>query len=127
MTSRVVPEEVKEIIETELSDTSIETFINAANLTITKILDGADISSDQLKEIERWLTAHLIACTMERQVSKEALGQASVSYTGITQMGLNATLYGQQVKILDTTGLLAQQESQQGKLLASITAVKSFD
>ena len=127
MATRVSADEVKEILDTTLTDSAIEAFIGAANLTVTKILGDEDLTDDELKEIERWLTAHLIACTRERQIMKEAVGQASVTYAGVTKTGLDATLYGQQVKLLDTTGLLAQQESDLGKRQASIYAVTSFD
>lgn len=125
MTVRVSAEEVKEIIDTSLSDSAIEAFIGAANLTVTSLLGTSTaLSSDQLREIERWFSAHLIACSRERQIDKEGVGQATVSYSGKTDMGLDATLYGQQVKIMDTTGILA---SQVGKRSASIYAVTSFD
>lgn len=124
MTVRVTADEVKEIIDTSLSDSVIEAYIGAANITVTSYLSGTTLSDDALKEIERWLTAHLIACTRERQVDKEAVGQANVSYSGKTDMGLDATMWGQQVKLLDTTGTLV---STVGMRMASIYAVPNFD
>ena len=124
MTVRVSAEEVKEIIDASLSDSAIEAYIGAANLTVTGYLGGTTLSDDVLKEIERWLSAHLIACTRERQVDKEQVGQASVTYSGKSDMGLDATLWGQQCILLDTTGTLV---SIVGKRSASIYAIPNFD
>jgi hypothetical protein len=125
MGNRVSADDIKEILDTSLSDSSIEAFIQAANITITKWLStDSGLSSVQLKEIERWLSCHLIACTREKQVRAEEAGDASVTYQGTTGMGLDATFYGQQVKVLDTSGILA---AQMGKRQASIFAIESFD
>lgn len=125
MAVRVEAADVKEILDTSLTDATIETFISAASMTVSKYLDGvSSLTALQLKEIERWLAAHLIACSREKQVKSEAAGDASVSYQGVTGSGLDATLYGQQVKLLDTSGILAAQV---GRRAASIYAVTSFD
>lgn len=121
---RVTAPEVKEILDTNLSDPVIDTFINAANLTVTEILgDDTTLSSDQKKEIERWLTAHLVACTRQQQKQSEKLGEAAVTYQGQTGKGLDATFYGQQVKVLDTTGKIAARI---GKKAVKIHAITSF-
>lgn len=125
MANRITTDELKEIISTDLGDSVLEAFILAANLTVTEWLGSSTVlSSDQLKEIERWLSAHLLACTREQQAQSEDAGQASITYQGKTGMGLDATFYGQQVKLLDSTGILAQSV---GKKLASVYAVTSFD
>lgn len=124
MGARVTAEEVKEIIDTTLSDSSIEAYINAANLTVTRLLGSSVLEDEELKEVERWLTAHFIACTRERQPRAEQVGEAGITYQGYTGIGLDATLYGQQVKVLDTTGTLS---SQLGKRNVSVYAVTSFD
>lgn len=127
MSIRVTAEDVKQIIVTDKEDAVIEAFISAASLTVDAILADQDLTDDQLQEIERWLSAHLMACAVEPQIVKEQVGNASATYAGITKMGLNATLYGQQVKILDTTGLLAAQEEQLGRREASIYAIPGPD
>ena len=125
MAFRVNADEVKEIIDTSLSDPVIEAFISAANPTVTELLGSiTSLSAVQLKEIERWFTAHLIACTRERQIDKETTGQAGATYSGQTEMGLDATMYGQQVKVLDTSGIMAQRI---GKKLASVYAIPTTD
>jgi hypothetical protein len=125
MTLRVYGAEVKEILETDLSNSVIETFILAANLTVTELLgSNTDISDAQRTEIERWLAAHLIAATKEKQAKAEKAGEASITYQGETGMGLDGTMYGQQVKLLDTTGILAATV---GKRKPSLTAITSFE
>jgi len=53
--------------------------------------------------------AHFIATSREPQTQSESVGgEASVTYRGKTDMGLNATLYGQQALALDCSGLLAK-------------------
>lgn len=124
MALRVTSDEVKEILDTSLGDASIEAFIRAANLTVTKWLGSSALSDAQLKEVERWLSAHFIACTRERQIKSEQAGDANITYEGKTDTGLDASFYGQQVKVLDTTGILAGQV---GKRQATVYAVESFD
>lgn len=123
--ARVTAQDVKEILETNLADQIIDTFITAANLTVTEVL-GNDItlSDNQKTEIERWLTAHLVACTRQQQAQGEKVDDAAITYQGKTDKGLDATFYGQQVKVLDTTGKMANRI---GKKAATIYAVTSFD
>jgi hypothetical protein len=122
MTTRVNADEIKEILETELSDPTIEAFIGAANLIVTQNLGSSGLSTALLKEIERWLSAHLIASSRERQVKSEAAGLAKVDYDSKVGLGLDGTTYGQQVKLLDPTGLLTSI----GKRNASVFAIPSF-
>jgi hypothetical protein len=123
--ARVSAAEVGLIIDTDLTETVVDTFIAAANYTVTEIV-GSDttISDDHKKEIERWLSAHLIACTKEQQIIKGKAGKGDVTFQGKTGMGLNATFYGQQVLVLDTTGKMAAAISMKR---ASIVAATSFD
>jgi len=101
---RVTEAEVQEIIETSVTVTP---FISAANLTVTQHLSGKGLSSDLLKEIERWLAAHFAAMADPR-VSQESVAGAAWTYEGQTGLGLDSTRYGQQAKLLDPTGTLAK-------------------
>lgn len=104
MAERVTVDEVKKLIDTELSD--VAPFIKAANLTIDEHLLNDGIGAALLKEIERWLSAHFVAMR-ERQLTSETAGDAANQYGGSFGMGLNFTQYGQQVRLLDPTGKLA--------------------
>jgi hypothetical protein len=125
MTTRVTADEVRQILDTETSemlsdDTTIDAFIDAANVTVTALLASEDLTTAQLKEIERWFTAHLIACGPMRQVRSETVGQSKTDYDSKVGLGLDLTSYGQQVKLLDTTGAFANKL---GKRKASTYAI----
>jgi hypothetical protein len=118
-TLRVTDADVKEIIETTVTTLPFRT---AANLIVTQRLGDSGLSSDLLKEIERWLSAHLIACSKEQQIEKAGAGEGvSVTYQGKSGMQLESTQYGQQVLVLDSTGRMAGLKS------ASIQAITSFE
>ena len=120
--ARIIVADVKEILDdTTLTDPTINAYITGANTLINSVLGTG--SSDILKEIERWMTAHMIACTRERMAKKEGAGGASIEYIGEYKDKLSSTPYGQMVLTLDTTGLMASL----GNRAVSITAIKSFD
>lgn len=121
MAVRVTASEVKEIMDTTLSDVIVGAYITSANTLVNSVLGTG--ATDLLKEIERWLTAHMIAVTRERQAQKEGAGGAYIEYTGKYGQDLSSTSYGQMAMALDTTGALAGLAGKS----ASITAIKSFD
>jgi hypothetical protein len=101
---------VKEIIETDLADSIINSFINSAHYLVqAKLVDTeAGLSASQLADIEMYLAAHFMAISRERQVESEAVGgEWQAKYQGKTDMNLQATLYGQQALLMDTSGKLA--------------------
>ncbi|MGM0409194.1 MAG: hypothetical protein ACQEQF_00410 [Bacillota bacterium] len=105
MSNRVTSDEVKEIINTEIT---VDPFITAANLIVTNKLGSSALGDELLKEIERWLSAHLVAVS-DKRISQESMGDASVKFdTNKKGLGLDSTEYGQQVKLLDTTGTLSK-------------------
>lgn len=104
--ARVVDAEVKEIIETDLSDTA--PFITAANLVVTDRLGSSDDLSDaQLKEIERWFAAHLVAVRDPVSISSKTGDSLETFARGKLGEELKSTPYGQMVIVLDTTGKMA--------------------
>lgn len=125
MAARVTATEVKEIMTgCTTSDTIVEVYIGAATLLIdSRFASDTVLSDDQLKELERWLTAHMIASVDFRTTSEEKVGEASVKYTGKWGEGLKSTPYGQMVLLLDVTGKIAKA----GKGVPDIYAVTSFD
>ncbi|NLN25339.1 MAG: hypothetical protein GX163_06770 [Bacteroidetes bacterium] len=104
MAVRVTDAEVKEIIDTEITTTA---FITVANLMVNRYLVDKISDNDLLKEIERWLAAHLVAVRDPRQKSV-SIGSASTTFHGNSGLGLDFTPYGQQVKLLDYTGELSK-------------------
>lgn len=122
MANRVTPAEVKAIMDdTVITDTIMGTYIIGANTLVNTALGTG--TTPILKEIERWLAAHLATITRERMAKKEEAGGAKIEYTGDYGMGLESTPYGQTVMILDTTGTLATLMLKK----ATIYAIKSFD
>jgi len=102
----VTDSDVKQILDTTVDTTP---FINAADLLITQSLSMSGLSTAMLTEIERWLAAHL-TCMMDPRETSKAMGDARVNFeAGRLGMGLQATRYGQQVLLLDTSGTLAAQ------------------
>lgn len=102
MAVRVTDDEVKEIIDTSLSDLTV--FILVASQQVDRI---SGLGTAVLKEIERWLAAHFVAIR-DKRTSKDNVLDSSHTYEGKTGMGLEFTRYGQQAKLLDTTGTLAK-------------------
>lgn len=118
MSIRVTDQEVKEIFDTTI-DTS--PFIIVAN----KIVDNklSDLFNEEtLKEIERWLAAHFVNARDPRAVS-ETIGSTSINYSGTFGLGLDSSSYGQMVKMLDTSGTLANI----GMKIARVDTIKAMD
>jgi hypothetical protein len=124
---RVVAADVTSIIDTDLDSTIVDIFISTANVFVTDQLSGEGHSDDLLKEIERWVTAHLIAVSRERELSaKEAkAGSAEILYTGSWGQGLSSTSWGQVAISLDSSDTLKPEL--ETKKTATIRAVTSFD
>jgi hypothetical protein len=121
--ARVTPTEVKEIMDNcEVLDSIVVSIIDTANAFVTDtFFDDQSLSATRLKDIEKWLTAHMIASSLERQTSQEKVGDGEVTYSGKWADGIKSTTYGQMVLFLDTTGKIANS----GKQGASIKAIKS--
>jgi len=116
-TYRVNQSEVEEIIDTDVDN--LHPFIIAADTIVTNKLTGKGLGDDLLKEITRWLSAHLVAIRDPR-LKKDKIGETEATFfIGKEGSGLDSTPYGQQVKLLDTSGTLANL----GKKTASIEAI----
>jgi len=116
--ARVTATEVKAIITTSLLDAAVDAYIAIANPMVTNTVT-CGLSAAVLKEIERWLTAHLISITQERLTTEEKLGEATVKYAA----GKETQTYWDMVLMLDTCGQFAKL----GKKAIRVYAVKSFD
>lgn len=124
MANRVSPIDVEDIIDTSLTDAQIIAFITAANQMISDHgLAAAGVSSDGLVQVEKWLSAHLLS-TRDQRIEQERFADGtSFRYQGETGLALDATHYGQMVKLFDTSGILANAH----KLRPSITALTEYD
>lgn len=109
--ARTTVAEVRLIFPDELSgvvDATVTAFISDANAYVTEILGSSGLSVATLTTIEKYLTGHTIAMTIDRQAQEEEVKDAKIKYTGKTDMGLEATYYGQMVLFYDTSGLIEE-------------------
>lgn len=102
----ITAEQVRVIMETSLPDAQITAYIGSANTFVNSTLLGKGLSDGLLVELERWITAHMIALTAERTTRKEEAGTAKVEYAGQFGKSFEATSYGQMALVLDTSGTL---------------------
>jgi len=108
--STVDADAVKEIIDTDLTDARINRFLNAAYYTAKPVASNLDDcgGSSMFCEIVVWLAAHFITAYERQTKSESVAGEWSVSYLGKEGMGLEASLYGQQVLAMDCSGILSK-------------------
>ncbi|MFP4526445.1 MAG: hypothetical protein ACLFNL_08645 [Bacteroidales bacterium] len=112
------PNDIKLIIDTDMEDDDISGYIDSASALIETWFSGVSASTTMLKEVERWLTAHLIAMSKERQVKEEGAGGAYVRYSGIFGTGLKTTSYGQTAIEIDSTNTLRSVSGKKLKFMA---------
>lgn len=102
MATRCAPADVRAIMpETALTDPDIQIYINSANVYINAVTAGGEYTEETLFEMERWMSAHMIAMTQERVAKEEGAGGAYIKYAGDWGEGLMQTPYGQTVLNLD--------------------------
>ena len=89
--STITIDEVRAIIPTTIPDEDMVHFIESAD-AMMDVLRGTDLPPKIMKEIHRWMTAHLIASSRERQAREEGAGGAYIKYTGMSYTGLRTHL-----------------------------------
>ncbi len=124
MAVRVTDIEVLEIFDTTLSAAALAPFILASNRIVEDNLVGREytrpdatvgtIAEATLKEVERWLSAHL-AAMWDKRVEQDKVGPGGFKYEGKTKLYLEFTRYGQQAALLDPTGTLKEIGSADAK------------
>lgn len=109
MAARVTEVEVEEIIEVD-SSLSLTPFITAANIIVNDNLSDSSLSiaTATLKEIERWLAAHLTQIRSNSLVRSEGVKGVTQAFQYRLGLNLQSTMYGQQAMMLDPTGTLAK-------------------
>ena len=91
--------------------TNLGPFIAGASAIVDRIKACAAtrslaLSDAELKEIERWLSAHFY-CRVDKTYQSKNTGAASAQFTGQTGMSLDSTEYGQTAMNLDWSGCLS--------------------
>lgn len=102
--------ELRLIFETSMTDAQLQAFIDAAAVIVGP--DGCDLASKGLSsatidEIQKWLSAHLATVNDPRVVRFRSSGH-STEFESEVGLGLDASKYGQQVRILDKSGCIAK-------------------
>lgn len=121
MSVRTTKTLVRTVIQTALEDDEIDALIIQANGMVTRTIGTEGLADATLKDIETWLTAHLIAVGKERQTLSEKVGDIWIQYEKRGGKGfLEQTTYGQTVLFLDTSGKFQKTSLKR----ASITAIK---
>jgi len=113
--SRVIPEEVKAIIDTDLTDTQIQIWIDAANTIVTANAECIGGDEDLLTQIELFLSAHnvgMLDSDVRNEIKKEGLKGFETEYmksVAVSEELINSTVYGQQANRL-SGGCLANSD-----------------
>ena len=109
MSVRTTERAVKAILGGHYDGASgLQPFIDTATVLVDRIeaKDSADdMTADSLELVECYLSAHFYAHA-DQITQSRSTGRASGQFGGRTDMGFDATLYGQTAKRLDATGLL---------------------
>lgn len=123
MAARVTATEVLEVMPstTALTSTTILPFITSANVFVTDALTDAGLTDETLKEIERWLSAHMATVVEDRISKEEGAGGAYIKWAGKWEDELSSTQFGQMVLMLDTSNTL--RNLMEGHKSASIYVV----
>ena len=124
MAARVTVEDLKKILPTEAKDDDVSIFITNANLLVDEELLSQGVSESRLKLIELYLAAHFWIITSEKGgLTRQKIGDSEDFFQAWTntEKGLQATRYGQQASMMDTTGKLAALAT--GRLRAQFRVV----
>lgn len=107
MAIRTTSADVALIIEVETS-ISLDPFIEVASALVDELLVTTPVTYDdtRLELIERWLSAHFYAIRDLRR-SQERAGSVGELFQFRLGLNLAVTMYGQQVMLIDTAGILA--------------------
>jgi hypothetical protein len=112
MAARATELEVKEIIDTALTAAEVTPYLRGASAIVDNLL-SSHYNASTLREIETWLTAHMIAAR-DPDVSREKIGDGEWTYGGKLGEGLASTRYGQRVILFDYLGVLASASKATG-------------
>ena len=113
----ITPEEVREVIKTELSDGNIEGLLSTADALVSSYLAPKGVSQALQSEITKYIGAHLVALKDRTTNSlEERIGDASITYGEVsstsggrfTATDLRSTRWGQMAMSLDPSGVLSR-------------------
>lgn len=101
---------VKEIIDSDKTDAEINNFLNMAYYITLPLVGKLDAcgGSSALCQIRQVLAAHFLTMWERQAKSESVASEWSITYLGKDDLGLDASLYGQNAKALDCSGTLAK-------------------
>lgn len=103
---KATADEVRLILNTTLSNDSLEAFINSADVVVNNMYAEENVSEAVKHEVCLWLSAHF-AAMRERQETEVEISGSRAKFGGKFGDVLRFTQYGQQVLLLDPTGKFA--------------------
>jgi hypothetical protein len=119
---RTTPERVGGIIRVRSGD-DLDPFIEYANALVTQYCVKDPVQSDEeLERVERMLSAHFYQVMKPPRIQEWA-GSVGQQNAIKVDKGLEATVYGQQAMIVDSSGGLAAWNK---KVQAGATSVPAF-
>ncbi len=94
----------------DIHSPSLAPFIASASAVVDRLdttatSRGYILSSAELEIIERWLAAHMYSMS-DKPYTNRSTSNSAGTFSGQTQMGFFATLYGQTAMSLDPSGVL---------------------
>lgn len=115
--ARTTAEAVKQIMDDPPAQ--VGPHLKAATLVVDSVLADHLNDATLLQEIERWIAAHFAAIERPPKTSESIFNVSETLQQGQLGKALDATFYGQQAKVLDPSGRLANA----GKLRPVFKAV----
>jgi len=109
--ARVNSQMVKDILESNYdsgNNPNLSPFMRTASVLVARLVREAEdyeFSSDELREIELYLSAHFYMCSDKGYQSRSTMS-ASATFQGQTGKMLESSDYGQQAILLDGSGIL---------------------
>jgi hypothetical protein len=102
-------DDVRGVINTELSDSEIDNFLNDAEFEAEQAISNysTDLTTTEQSQLEKYLAALRIRETKDRSISNTSRETASVSYEGMELSALR-----KEVEKRDPSGTLANRTDQ---------------
>ena len=117
--ARTTSELVEAIIEVDDTLGSLAPFIDAANILVTELCEPTGYSEERLTVIETWLAAHFY-CSKDPRIQTQFADGVGQTVQNKVGLGLDGSTYGQMVKRLDTSGVLAKLDTDAQKGLKPV-------
>lgn len=104
----ITPKEVLAVVKTSKTEDDVYLFINNADLIVNELTKGLTISDAYLNKYKLYMAAHLLAVSdqdLKKKIKTDEIEEERAIKVGL---GLDATPYGQQLKMMDVHGVFAK-------------------